>query len=487
MQRLSVIGGVLVLLVLVFVVDPAGRPSQTGLFFGRFHPTIVHFPIALLLLAGVIEILGKGKETRRAVPMLLFVAAWGAIVAAVAGLYLGQGAGYDMDTFMWHQRLGIIVAVLASFAFVWRSRSGAASEENPTPEPRRAFGGLMLLLIGLVGYTGHLGGTLTHGEGYLTRYAPDVVRKVAGLPPKSEADVVDIGDPAVATVYDALIQPILDDKCVGCHNTEIRRGDLALHTAEALLEGGEEGDVIQPGRGNDSDLLKRIRLPVDHREHMPPRDKRQVTVAEAELIRWWIDQGASFNETIAEAEPNESVKFIFSAWGFDKMPTGVFALTVASPDTAAIASLRASGMRVATIAESQPFVEAACRQGQPCMTAAQSALLAQLSDQLIWLDLGRSEVTDSDVAAIANFPHLTRLHLEGTAITDAALNALSGSGYLEYLNLHSTAITDTGLSALVSLESLESLYLWQTEVTADAVDEFRTKRPNVRVNVGASN
>ena len=484
-MRLSVVLGVIGLLLALLLVDPAARATDLGLFFGRFHPTIVHFPIALLLVVAGIELSAwRGWLTdsfvTRAAPALLFVAVWSAIGAAIAGMFLAQGGGYDLSTFEWHQRLGILTAVVSAFAFVWRSRGKSETES----QLGRGYFALIGVVVVLVAVAGHLGGTLTHGEGYLTRFAPDPVRRVLGLAPKATLGTVEFGDPATATVYEALVRPVLVEKCVACHNPKIPRGALSLDSPDAIMEGGEDGPVVVPGRGSDSDIIKRIWLPATDRDHMPPDGRPQVTVAEAEVVRWWIDNGASFEQTIADAEPNAAVEQIFASWGMDDIPSGVFALDVPTPDSSSLRAVRDAGMAVSFVAESQPFVQARCRDTANCMNAQQSAALAVLADQLIWLDLGRSGVTDDQLSVVSGFPHLTRLHLENTRITDASLAYVNGLEYLEYLNVYGTGVTDSGLEVLDSLPALRQIYLWQTRVSKEGAEAFAARWPHVTVTMG---
>ena len=483
MARLSVVVGTAAMLVLLLVVDTSGRPSDMGLFFGRVHPTIVHFPIALLIIAGLTELLawrGVFAESKlaKATAPLLFLAAWSAIVAAIAGLYLAQAGGYDASTFAWHQRLGVVIAVLAAFAYVWRSRDEAAVSGGYL-----AVVGLMIVLVGI---TGHLGGTLTHGEGYLTRYAPDGIRRILGEPPKSVLSDSPIEDPATATVFDTMVKPVLESKCIACHGATVRKGGFRLDTPEEIIDGGEDGLAVVPGRSSESDLIRRLWLPTTDRKHMPPLHRPQVTPAEAEMIRWWIDSGASFELLVADAEPDPAIDLIFESWEIEALPEGVFALDVSDPDTVALAELRAAGMSASLIAEGSSFLQLRCPDADACMTAAHVAAIDRLADQVIWIDLGRTNIGDDAAAALARLPHLTRLHLEQTRVTDAGVTALRGMQYLEYLNLYGTSVTDAAFETLETLPALSSVYLWQTQVTDGAAEAFRASHPDVHVNLGAT-
>jgi WD40 repeat protein len=91
------------------------------------------------------------------------------------------------------------------------------------------------------------------------------------------------------------ILPVLRANCLACHSASKARGGLSLETRESMLEGGDSGAAIVPGRSADS-LLFRL---ATHREEpeMPPANNkagaRSLDPRELALIRAWIDEGAT--------------------------------------------------------------------------------------------------------------------------------------------------------------------------------------------------
>jgi hypothetical protein len=114
-------------------------------------------------------------------------------------------------------------------------------------------------------------------------------------------------------------------------------------------------------------------------------------------------------------------------------------------------------------------------------TDAQASALVKLSDQIVWLKLGDTQITDEALTAIGKLKNLQKLHLERTAVTDAGLKKLTGLTYLEYLNLYGTKITDAGLADLAGLKALRSVYVWQTKVTEAGITALKQALPNVEV------
>src|SRR5690606_27449325 len=95
--------------------------SDLIIFFGRFHPLVVHLPIGFLILAAVIGLLSKNKNYIYLAPSLEFILLLGAISATLAcilGFLLSQGGGYDTEGLLIHQWAGILLAALA-FSLYW--------------------------------------------------------------------------------------------------------------------------------------------------------------------------------------------------------------------------------------------------------------------------------------------------------------------------------------------------------------------------------
>src|SRR5262245_29941585 len=71
--------------------------------------------------------------------------------------------------------------------------------------------------------------------------------------------------------------------------------------------------------------------------------------------------------------------------------------------------------------------------------------LKGVTEQLVYLNLAGTSVTDGGLKALAGLKNLRRLHLEKTGVGDDGLASLKGLGELQYVNLYSTKVTDKGL------------------------------------------
>jgi hypothetical protein len=104
------------------------------------------------------------------------------------------------------------------------------------------------------------------------------------------------------------VRPILSDKCFQCHGPDEKtlKGDVRLDERSSAVS----AKAIVPGSPELSEALARI-LSDDPDEIMPPpKTKKTVSPAEAEILRRWIAEGAEYKghwafEPIAKTEPGD--------------------------------------------------------------------------------------------------------------------------------------------------------------------------------------
>lgn len=107
--------------------------------------------------------------------------------------------------------------------------------------------------------------------------------------------------------YAGSIKPILARRCLGCHGPEKQKAGLRLDARKLALKGGDSGPAIVPGKAAESAVLERI-VTSDASIRMPLQ-KPALPAAEIDLLRRWIDQGATWPET-------ESGRRASSHWSF---------------------------------------------------------------------------------------------------------------------------------------------------------------------------
>lgn len=429
---------------------------------GRLHPLLVHLPIGILLLAFGLECLarwGRRTDVRPAIGIALAAGAWTAVVTAGTGWLLSQQGGYEETLLQRHQWLGFGAAALALLVWWGRARRWYFP----------AFAGMVAVLTA----AGHFGGSLTHGANYLFENernapAPEAVAFAAPAPETA--------------VFAAYIQPVLEKKCLSCHNASKHKGDLRLDTPDFIRKGGKNGVVIDLQQPEKSPLLQRIRLPLHHDDHMPPAGKPQLTDLETRLIAWWIGAGGDFDKKVKEMPLPEDLLAGLQQAQAGRQQNPVFDKSVGAASVADVQQLKDLFVNVGKLDASAPWL-AVSFAGLQHPKPAHWEALRRISDQTVDLDLAH---TDAGDAVLSGFAHLVRLNLAHTAVTDGIRKSLQNMQYLESLNLTGTAVSDAVLEPVVQMRHLKRLYLWQTGVSSGAIAKLQEQRPQLRIETGAA-
>ncbi len=103
------------------------------------------------------------------------------------------------------------------------------------------------------------------------------------------------------------IAPILEERCLSCHDAKTKRGKLDLSSRAGLLAGGEEGAVVVPGDATKSRLMKMVSGP----KPRMPRSGSKLGDAEVAHLRRWIDTGAKWP---AEAKLKAKAVAVEETW-----------------------------------------------------------------------------------------------------------------------------------------------------------------------------
>ena len=468
------------LLAIVFFVRDAHAQGQESanewiLFFGHLHPLVLHLPIGFLVLAFTFEFLSGIKKFETLGPATEFTLLLGmlsAVLAALLGYFLSLDGGYGGALLSIHQWLGVSLAVFSVALYILKRR-----EASP-----RLIKGMMVVLMILMTGTGHYGGMLTHGEDYLTASLPSSVKNLLGVAVEGQTGPLAIKNVEEAVVFDDLVKPILDSKCVSCHNDNKMKGELNLENKEAILQGGENGDIFGNGDAEESELIKLIRLPMEEERHMPPSGKTQLEEEEMALLEWWVVQGHDFENKVAQLPKDEDIEVILKTIESraNKVINPVMTMDIAEASDEDINEISGNGVYVTRVSADTPYLLARL---DHCNSDLKQ-LLGGVSQQLIWLNMATSNCQNETLKDLPEFPHLTRLHLQNTRVNDEVMDYLAGLEYLEYLNLYGTQVSDQGILKLIKLKYLKNLYLWKTKVTEEGVAALQAQSPELNINYG---
>ena len=255
-------------------------------FLGRLHPLIVHFPVGLLTVALVLELVvwrRKSMDLRAGITALVWIGAIGSVIAAVLGLLLVNQEEYGGNIVTVHQWSGLATMALAVGA-AFALRAGRSD----------IYRGLLTLTVVGVSVAGHYGALLTHGDDYLSSVLP--FGKGSGSPaPNTSAFAFASTNQTLngqqISELNVEVRSILAHNCYSCHGAAKVKGGLRLDKKEFIFKGGEDGVVLVAGQPEKSDLIRRIKLPAGHEEAMPTKGKH-LSQHDIDLLEYWVKQGA---------------------------------------------------------------------------------------------------------------------------------------------------------------------------------------------------
>ncbi|WP_140938637.1 c-type cytochrome domain-containing protein [Sphingobacterium lumbrici] len=441
--------------------------EELSTFIGRWHPLLVHLPIGMLVLAFAMALatrFDKSRDYQAAICFTLLLGAIAAVFAGITGYLLSRNGGYEADVLNFHQWLGIAVGIVSFLTFfLYRDTTSVRTWLVKIRKQRFWF---LFVIVVLLGFTGHYGGTLTHGKGYIKDALPTGIKNALRIA-NPEEETLTLENAQEAIVYEGIIQPILTQRCQSCHGDKKQEGGLRLHTRENLLKGGENGVVLRNGDATKSELYARLILPEGHKGRMPPKGRTPITPDQIKLIAWWIETGADFNKKAKELKQSDEILAILQKLesGAEVQESSLFAGLPEAPPLPEekIRNWQAKGIKVMPVATDNNFVMINAI-NYPQFNDDDLKDLLQIKDNIVQLKIGSTAVTDAGMKFVMELPVLIRLHVEHTVISDAGLAQLKGLKNLEYINLVGSKVTADGLASLAAIPTLKHVYAFQTQM-----------------------
>lgn len=298
------------------LLDTLNNPSM-------MHAAIVHFPIVLFVLAVPVAGLAVALRNQlwiRCLSLVLFagltLSCW---VAEETGEKAQSKVPAAMEQVIWdqineHEEMAELLKFAAAAGVLF-------SLLSLIPHPWfRAGGTLLSLCVALMGailtaLTAHYGGDLvyTHGVGttllekrIAAEKAAQETAAAAGTTapaPAVDPELVPIRDivmaEAEAVSFKKDIWPIIETRCLDCHEGPEGDGAYDVTTVASMSKPGEKGGPgIVPGEPDESSIVKYIRGELKPRM---PKKKKPMPEEELHLIRLWIAAGAKDDSAEAGA------------------------------------------------------------------------------------------------------------------------------------------------------------------------------------------
>lgn len=450
-----------ILLIFLLIFDDRVELPVMLQITGRMHPLLLHFPLVLLFVGMFLEWLRLKKEfqhpaAEKITSYVFYLFALGSAFTALFGFFLYREGSYQGNEITWHKWLGAVVSCLAVLILWMKGK-----------RPVLYFTTLGISALVLV-IAGHLGAEITHGKGFLT----EPIRR------HWQPQLAQIENPDSAIVFRDVIQPILNEKCVNCHNANRAKNDLILSDYRSITQGGKNGEAIMPGSATESMLYEYTLLPMDDSLHMPPIGKQQLDPDEIQLIGWWINAGAPEKKKYAEFVKTDSIHpFMVTRF---QPKSGLDLVDIPFADQEEIKSLNTPYRTVQQISATKPYI-AVFLGSKKDFTVNDLAELSDISDQIVSIDLGHSNVNDEDLKHLARFPHLQKLHLQNINVGDDGIRHLGNLQYLETLNVSGTNISNLTLQEISGWPNLRKVYLYNTGIDHENVQTVKSTHPELAV------
>jgi uncharacterized membrane protein len=435
-------------------------------YIGKFHPLAVHLPIGVSVAFLVIAVFISRARLTDALPiirLLLLVSALSAVFSSVSGYLLFRSGEYDVGLVTRHQVLGIALTLIS-----WGLFFGIEKLLNAQ---LLIYRGVLILVLSLLILTGHAGGTLTHGSGFLN--PPSIEALFAS--DVDESRHIDINTNA----YQA-VSVIMQSYCYSCHGKQKQKGKLRLDGKTWIMEGGKSGGLIQ----DEKMLVKRIKLPYDDEDHMPPKEKKQPDEDEINFLIWWVERGANFDLTLAELDLPDSLFGILSSK--EIVPDHVFVPPeeVAPADPEMLNKLPDLNVIVTKIGLNSNYLSASFVNVSSDDAGKAAEILTSISPQLIWLNVDFQNLDPKAWANIGMLKNIRKLSAANSNLNDENIISFVGLDDLASLNATGTELSNEGLLKLKGLENLQYVYLYDTRTDRDGFRKIHQAFPSVKIDSG---
>lgn len=442
-------------ILIILLLFPSGPEVPKALSpLGRMHPLFLHLPIGFSLILILLLFFKKEfpEETfQKSFGFLSLINAVFALLTALFGVLLSSESGYENTTLNWHKWSGAGFALGAVLLYFFHHKFSM----------RLYQAGLGITALVLM-MAGHLGAEVTHGENYL--FEAWSVKESHPFDPQK-------------AVYNEAVFPILEKKCISCHNEKKMKGELNMASIEQLMKGGKNGPVWVAGDALKSHLIERVNLPLEEKKHMPPKGKPQLTPSEIALISQWIQQGADAKITTAGLNDTDTLKQLITQM-YQPEDEKSYNFKAASSDV--IEQLNTPFCKVEPLTLNSPALEASFFVSQRFdLKSLQN--LEKVAPQLVSLKLNKMPVKDEHLKILSSFKNLEELSLNQTEINGTGIRYLTDLQKLEKLSLSGCQLEPSTLEQIKKLTHLKEIYLWNTGVN---IQKWKAELKDLKIMEG---
>lgn len=419
-------------------------------WLGHWHPLILHFPIVLILVT-IIQYWRNDRDFSWYLSLSTILT----LVSAITGLLLSLEGGAKGDLIITHQWLGVSVAYIMGLWY-WFSQIPSL----PKVYYKVIHSGLVVLIV----LTGHYGGMVTHGKEFLDFSFS-----------RSEDITIISENP---NIYTNIVQPVLDNKCVSCHNSNKAKGELVLADLTSLMNGGESGSPVDVDNPGKSELLQRIQFPTNHEDHMPPEEEKQLTEAELGIIKGWVEQGAPGELYFSELEDSIPLYDIVQLKiAESKTTTWNHLPEISDSRIAELSSVYCTIRRIYNNTDALQVLVFPHRSYSPELLRD----LKPIAENIVELNLSNLPLSSEEFKTISSFSNIEILKMSGTPINDDEFKSIGNLEKLSILKIYNTQLGDGAIDKLTSLDGLRELYIYNTLFTKEGISDLVRRKGGLDV------
>ena len=477
MRRPALIASLFVPGILLLML-PFYRPGEVPsvlLLFGRLHPLILHFPIVLTIISLLFELARYYRLLKVADSVILIVllaAALSTLVSIGAGFFLFASGDYSGDLMARHFWAGILTGF---FIF---TATGLFLVYWSTGRFYSVYLAALVISNIVVAYASHLGGSITHGQDYLTEHLDVMLNEPESQEVRPESEML---------VYDDMIAPIFEAKCLSCHNAQRAKGNFLMTSFENMLKPGEsKSQPVSPGASGKSELFKRVTLAENHKDHMPPEGKTPMTEAEISLLKFWIDAGAKKEHRVMDARKEKEAGTVIENLLPElsryrrKAEIANMKLKTLQQELGSVAAALSIIVKSDTTSDEGYFTIAMSFPPAP-LTNEQFKILHPYATVFSKASLVSSGIDDAGLYYVGQMNNLEKLYLQKTKLDGSGLVYLQKLPKLKVLNLSFTKVDDKAAIDLLKIPSLQEVYLYRTNTSKEVVDALQKYKPGLKI------